>query len=343
MLLTILVVVLLAELGARALQPRLPDPVTWLTPFSQAKAERAAELGRRDIAVVGSSIGNANLDPPTLVAGVPWADSGYNAALPAESPLQWELWVQDVVFPDLCPTVLVIAVGPRDTNDNLVDADKAAERYAAADGRLALYDVDPLGAKIERYSGDVSALVAIRERLREPANVYRYLRDGSAEGWPQLNLTPEGRYRGFDDDRVYTPNAEREELLREGALADYDVGPVMFGAVEHIIDMAEARGIAVVLIDMPLLTAEFASLLDDGTDDLARYRVALETLADRRGVPLLRYPEVSDDPELFSDQYHMLGVGSALLSELVGTDLGFLFPTEPNRPTCPPRSPEAIP
>jgi len=343
MLITVVVVVVVAELGARALQPHLPESVTWPSPFAQAKAESAAELGHIDVVVLGSSVANANLDPPAMVAGIPWADTGYNAALPAESPLQWELWARDVVFPDLCPTVLVIALSPRDTNDNLVDADRDLERYRTADGRLALYGVDSLAAQIERISTDVSAIVALRERLREPANVWRYLRDGKVLGWPQLNLTAQGRYRGFEDDQSYRGNPERDEQLRQGALADYEVGQTIFGALGRIIDTAQGQGIAVVLVDMPSLTEELAAVLDDGFDDLARYREAIEALASRQEVPLLRYPEVNDDPGLFSDQYHMVGAGSALLSELVGTDLGFTFPTQPNQPTCAPRDPDAIP
>jgi hypothetical protein len=343
MLITVAVVIVVAELGARALQPHLPESVTWPSPFAQAKAGNAADLGHTDVVILGSSVANADLDPPAIVAGVPWAATGYNAALPGESPMQWELWARDVVLPDLCPNVLVIAVSPRDTNDNLSDAARDVERYLAADGRLALYGADPLIAQIERISTDLSALVALRERLREPANVYRYLRDGKAPGWPQLNLTPAGRYLGFDDDRTYRPNAERDEALGEGALADYEVGPAMFGALERIVEDARSRGILVILVDLPAMTEELAAIFDDGADDLERYRQAIDLLASRQQVPLLRYDVLNDDPELFSDLYHMRGVGAALVSEMVGTDLGFILPTEPNQPSCPTRDPDRIP
>lgn len=343
MTITFLVVVLVAEMGARALEPRLPDSVVWDSPFAQAKAESARALGRVDIAVVGSSIGNVNVDVTGVLEQVTWATDGYNASVPAEAPGQWVVWAQDVVFPDLCPTILLIAVGPRDMNDNKPGADQALEQYRNSQGRLALYGAEGMAASISNAAQKVSALISVRERLRQPANVIRYLRDGSTPGWPNLNLAQDGRYRGFDDDPAYAANPERDEVLRTGALAEYEVGPIEFAALEQLVGLARSQSVTPVFVDMPYLREELAGVVDDGLADLDRYDRAIAELADRLDVPLLQYPEMADDVTLFSDQYHMSRLGATEISGHIGAELNSLFPEPPQSPSCAMRDPDRIP
>lgn len=335
MVISFLLVVVAAELTARALAPRLPEPQRWDTPFSHAKAEEAAAAGPVDIVVLGSSIANASIDVPLLVESIPWAEDGYNVALPSTTPRQWELWMRDVVLPDLCPQLLLIAIGVRDVNDANPGVDNRLRAYTSSSGRRALYDELSVAEQVDRWASGLSTFVALRERLREPANVYRYLRDGSAPGWPSIELSATGRYLGFDD-RAYADNPERDDGLRRGALSDFTVGPGEFGALARIIEQTRAQGTAVALVDMPAMRTPLTAILDDAERDVADYEDRVASLVADTGVPLLQYPDLVDDPSLFADLYHMQLEGTLTISARLGEDLAHLVPEAPAA-RCAPR------
>ncbi len=317
-----------AEAGARILEPKLPAPQVWDTPFVQGKAIRIEELGDVDIAVIGSSIANASIDVTAIADAIDWADTGYNASNPGSAIREWGAWDEDLVLPELCPEIVVISMGPRDTNDHEPSDERELSDYLESEGRRGLYGGQTVGESIESFFQENFALVAIRERLREPRNLYRYLNGESISSW-QARLTPDGRFRGFDGGH-YVDDPERDRRLREGELRDYQVGPIQFDSLKEIIEDVKATGAYVVIVDMPLMREQLAAaVVDDGERDLDDYDRALSGLATATGVTVLSYPDMNDNGTFYADLYHMALPGTREISARVGRDLAELFPQRP--------------
>ncbi len=322
-----LVVLVGAEVGARFLEPKLPAPQVWDTPFVQDKAIRIEELGDVDIAVIGSSIANASIDVTMISEAIDWADSGYNASNPGSAIREWGAWDEDLVLPELCPDLVVISMGPRDTNDNEPTDERELSTYLDSEGRRRLYGEETIGESIESFFQQQFALVAIRERLREPRNMFRFLNGESISSW-KARLTPDGRFQGFDGGH-YVDDLERDRRLREGELRDYQVGPVQFDSLKDIIADIQATGAYVAIVDMPLMRDQLAKVVDDGTSDLDDYDRAIRQLGTETGVPVLSYSDMNNHGVFYADLYHMALPGTLEISPRIGQDLAELFPERP--------------
>ncbi len=319
------------------LAPHLPGRLIWDTEFSQTKAAQIQDLGEVDIAFVGSSIVNAGLDGPTVTESVPWLDTSYNAGLPATTPRTWQVWADDLVFSELCPDVLVLGVSIRDMNDQNPGADNRRAAYSASAGRQELFGAAPAAASLEERVGDWSAFVRIRSRLREPGNIVVYFTTGRVASWPDPNLTPEGRYQGFDDD-FYTQDDQRDADLLSGALADFEMGGAEFDALAGIIERGQTAGATVALVEMPSMRTDLSALVPDGTLD--RFSGLLDGLAGEYGVPVWRFPELDDRADRFGDLYHPNGAGTRELSELLGRRIAVEYPSGVGSADClPPPGP----
>ena len=323
----VLTVLVAAEAGARVLEAELPAPQVWDTPFVQDKATRIEELGDVDIAVIGSSIANASIDVTAVADAIDWADTGYNASNPGSAIREWGAWDKDMVLPELCPEIVVISIGPRDTNDHEPTDERELSAYLDSEGRRRLYGEETVGESIESFFQENFALVAIRERLREPRNLYRFLNGESISSW-QSRLTPDGRFLGFDGG-VYVDDPERDRRLREGELRNYQVGPIQFDSLKGIIETVKATGAYVVIVDMPLMREKLAEVVDNGERDLDDYDRALSEVANETGVTVLSYPDMNDNPTFYADLYHMALPGTREISARVGRDLAELFPQRP--------------
>lgn len=332
----VLTLLVAAEVGARVLEPRLPSPQVWDTPFVQDKAIRIEELGAVDIAVIGSSIANASIDVTAIADEVDWADSGYNASNPGSAIREWGAWDEDLVLPELCPDIVVISMGPRDTNDNEPSDERELSTYLDSVGRRRLYGEETMGESIEAFFQERFALVAIRERLREPRNLVRFVNGESISSW-KARLTPDGRFRGFDGGH-YVDDLERDRRLREGELRDYQVGPIQFESLKEVIEDIKATGAYVVIVDMPLMREQLAKVVDDGTSDLDEYDRALSELGTEASVPVLSYPDMNNRAAFYADLYHMALPGTREISPRIGRDLAELFPEQP-RVECATRPP----
>jgi hypothetical protein len=227
---------------------------------------------------------------------------------------------------------VIIALGPRDTNDNEPRGQAEIDAYLDSEGRRDLYGELKIGQQVEHFFQDALALVAVRERLREPDNVRRFLNGEPVSGW-EARLTAEGRFVGFDTG-TYHDDPERDERLMEGELRSYQVGPVQFDALEDTISDVQATGAAVVLVDMPLMRTEMRRIVDDGESDFLEYDRALSQLAEDTGAALLSYPDMNDNGNLYADFYHMSILGTREISTRIGRALSELFPEGPPDVVC---------
>ncbi len=326
-----LVVVVLLEGAARLLAPHIPGQLVWDTQFTQDKADQIAASGEVDVVYIGSSVVNAGIDP-SLVSDNSRFDSGYNAAIPSTTPSTWKIWMRDLGYPDLCPSVVVIGISVRDYNDRNVGIPFDLRSYLPSAGRLELYG-QFTSASLEEQIGRYSAFVRIRSRLRQPEKVARFLVTGRVPGWPATVLTPDGRYTGWDDNEYVDPSPEGIEQLTTKVFVDFSVGGTEDLAVRSIIEDAQSLGDRVVIVRMPTMNQELAPLLPAGRDDLDRFEHQVEMLGDDYDVPVIVYHDMDDDKTLFGDLYHMNLAGTTEFSTRLGRDLDRLL-SAPDSSRC---------
>lgn len=326
-----LVVVLLLEGGARLLAPHIPGQLLWDNQFTQDKADQIDRAGQVDIVFIGSSVVNAGIDPG-LVGEESRFSSGYNAAIPSITPSTWKIWSRDLVWPDLCPEVVVIGISIRDYNDANPGISYDLRQYLPSAGRLGLYGQFSW-ASLEQQVGRFSMFVRIRSRLREPENVARYLVWGGTPGWPDTGLTEQGRFQGFDDNAYQVPTQAGLDQLAEEVFVNFSVGGNEDRAVRAMIEDAKGLGMRVVVVRMPTLNEELSVVLPDVMNDVQSFEEVIDQLGADYDIPILRYGDMDDDRQFFSDFYHLNLSGTEMLSRRLGSDLQRLFP-EPAEHRC---------
>ncbi len=316
--LIVLAMVTGAELAARKVENRVPEPLTWDTQFSQDKATQLAHWGNRlDVVFTGSSVAQANFDPALFAELSPGITDGYNAGLPSMTPTVWRQFLLDTVYQEHCPSLLIVGVDIRQFSDNKPGAHDQLSRYLNARGRLDAIGGDNIWDNAETWLESHLALFRIRARLREPDKVVAWVWDiGDIGDWRNTNLSPEGRYTS-NDNRTYEPSQERIENLRNGAFLDLAFGGRETTALRGIIDDAEERGVKVVLIEMPTMADQLAKALPHGAEDQKWFTEVLAGVADEYGVPLLRFPEMDNQAVYYSDDYHMNWTGIKTITTLL--------------------------
>ncbi len=323
--LVVLAMVTGAELAARKVENRVPEPLTWDTQFSQDKAVQLKNWGDRlDVVFAGSSVAQANFDPPLFSELTPGIANGYNAGLPSMTPTVWRQFLLDNVYRGHCPSLLIVGVDIRQFSDNKPGTDGQMYRYLNARGRLEAIGDDNIWDYAKTWLDTHLALFRIRARLREPDKVIAWVWDiGDIGDWRNTNLSPEGRYTS-NDTRTYEPSEERIEGLRNGAFLDLSFGGREATALRGIIDDAEERGVKVVLVEMPTMAEQLAKALPHGAEDQKWFTEVLAGVADEYRVPLLRFPEMDNQAVYYSDDYHMNWTGIETITTLLAEDVAGL-------------------
>jgi hypothetical protein len=306
------------ELGARKVENRVPEPLTWDTQFSQDKAAQLQQWGERlDVVFTGSSVAEANFDPALFSSLSPQLTSGYNAGLPSMTPMVWRQFLLDTVYSDHCPALLVIGVDIRQFNDNKPGSNGQLSRYLNSRGRLETIGGDDIWDDGEGWLESHFAIFRIRARLREPDKVVAWIWNvGDIGDWRNTNLSPEGRYQS-NDNRTYEVSEERLAELRDGAFLDLSFGGKETRALRGIIEDARARETAVVLVEMPTMAEDLVRALPDGADDQRRFTEVLAGVAADYGIPFLRFPEIDNESVYYSDVYHMNWTGVEKITTLL--------------------------
>ncbi len=330
-LLAVAAMLLMAEMGARWLEPRLPEPVTWSNPYTQWKHEQLLAVGEGngvDVLFVGSSVVNANIDAAAF--GDRTARSAYNVGLPSSNIPLWREYLAAIGLERACPRLVVVGVSLRDTNDNLPGFDGYVPKFRHSKGFRAVAGGLSWLETVEAWAARHSAFVRLRPRLREPTNVRTWIRTGKADGWVEPNLDSAGRYMGFANDPYRGP--DQVEGLRSGALSNYVVGGRQFEALRGLIADARDGGAAVVIVDMPGMTSLLTEALANGRYDVDAYRAALQMLSEELGVELIRPQNMDDDASFFADTYHMNELGTQFLTSQLSDVLATR--AMPPKPTC---------
>ena len=312
-----------AEVGVRAVDGRLLEPLDWHDWEAQAKADQIEALAAQDpipIVAVGTSAMHFGLDPIQLRAELPGGPLVYNAALPGGIPRIMDIWTEHLVFPKLRPKVIVLGVNSTDVNDAgtqkgfykyFIDS-KAVRRLT---GRSSIIE------RMDHRIASTSALWRYRTLLRKPVTFVDALR-GHRPPNPGDTITD----FGLDTSRrrrVVDASPEKVQDFvdrrRNSWLRNYTIGGLESAALRRVVQRARDAGIEVVIVEMPI-GDYYLRAHPNGEQDYVRFRQEIATLVRETGSSFLDASRsVTPTPDFFSDFVHLNGKGAkAFTSYLAG-------------------------
>jgi hypothetical protein len=313
---------------------------------------RTCRRGRHDLVLVGGSVVAEGLDPEAL-RGLAWRgrslERPYNLGLPGGTTTEvWHAVEHGLVEP---PRLLVYGITASDLNDHRDEPQGPCQLMTWADlprwvaYRPAAAAWGPRHFLVERlarlwqlsyYRNGIRLWAADQVDRRWPGP----FADAAAEARRGL-----ARAAALRRDDGYAPDAATQGRRLDRLKAHGLFGPPFhfldgyrlgghLRYLHHLLDWAEAHGVAVVLVDMPV-SADLDERLH--LQEFARYRAALAELGRQRGVPVLYggRADVGLDDTHFADLVHLNARGAARLSAWLRRELtdsaacGFASGAEP--------------
>jgi hypothetical protein len=302
-------VLVVAELAFRLVAPHLPDPLEWSSEEAQAKVARMTDLRRTgiDVAVVGSSVVDLGVDPAAMGA------RSYNAAIRGASAEIIAGWTEDVVAPRLHPRTVVIGLTSRELTPNDGEQVNATRDYDRAPAVRQMRHDERWTDRADRTLGRASEIFRYRTVLRRPLLWFgqRKRLDSGVE------MTSSGWDRSAADE-PYDASPGRRRFFQTVPLHDYTVGAQERRRLQTLATTLRARGIRVLVLNMPV-TQDYVALHPHGADDYRAATAAIERLAQRSGSG---YVDAGIWPTtLFSDPIHLNGVGARRLSRQIAASV----------------------
>lgn len=312
---TALTVVVAAEAGAEALDPRLPLPRTWHSVEADVKVSQMDDLGHVDLALIGASVVNGGVDP--AIVGDRLGRTVYNAGLSAGFVPITSLWAEEVVIPRLGPDVLVLGLISFDLHDHQSHALFEDALRESPGGREALGSRGLLGG-IGNTLQEASALWRHRRSLRSPSTVLDALQGDVARLEPEFGpIGPFGRaHYGGEAPSSADAAPEAESGLPVGR---WRLDTDLVSRVRSLIRRAAADGAATVLVSMPV-SQRYVDRHPNGDADQQAFRAALGGLARDEGVPLIDM-DVMRDPARYLDHVHLDDDAAVEFSEVLAVAL----------------------
>jgi hypothetical protein len=298
-LIIVMIVLLVAELGARVLSGGLPDP-DWnfaQTDRKVAEMEAMAAAGETaNVVLIGNSSVNAAFvaDELERLTGL---ETIYNAALDGSSTRQTEDWTLNVVVPLTAPEMVMIGLTSRDLNDAAISNAEVFDKYLRSRGRARFLGEETMGQRVQRTLSGASALVRISPFLRDPASLV-------------TQYDPKGTFGGeyVLPGENYNPRLLDITRTRERALNDYALGSVELDSLTRLVEALETQGTEVIIIEMPYIAEDYLPLHPNGAADYEAYRATVAAFTSARGLP---YIDLTDYPWTKSEFYDFLHVNSA--------------------------------
>jgi hypothetical protein len=301
------------ELGVRAIEPALPQITTWREPMVAHKVARMDELsrdGRTDVVFAGTSqmlfAGDPTMFRRQLRA--PW--SMYNAAMWGAPPVVNEHWLTEVVAPRLRPRTVLLGVSPIDFVE--AESQDAVDKYFASTSVR-----DDWLASVDRSLSRASALVRERRLLRDPRTIADSIgRRVSGESGPKLLAGQVDAFgRASRQDRSVfrdTPLAQRmvAGLVRKG----WAPSQRQVRAFRRTVAKLRTTGAEVILADMAVSRPLIEKL---GAQAYAAFGAFLQREATALGVPLIDTATGLTSTTFFFDYDHVNRAGADVFNTAV--------------------------
>ena len=319
----LLVVVVLAEVGARAFSPYLPEPSLWTDDTTTVKVAQLDARDCVDLVFAGNSMTRDGLDPVVFGEGDPEARSTYNAALDAATPALLERWVLDEVDPRVDPDGVVLGLSSFDLNDNAAIGQSALDAYDAAP-----LSRDDIFGRLQAPFIEHLDLFRYRNQLRDPEVVWHGLgawRDGDRE--PRLGpegldglLGPEGQGLSRRE-LTYEAGPLTERFAQNELLNDFHLGGEQTDAAEDLLAGLADRDVDTAVVVLPV-TQDYVDLHPGGAAQYDEFLALAERIAADNGAEFIDLHDLAPDDSWFADTHHLNATGATELSEALPALLG---------------------
>lgn len=311
----LVLVVGLAEAGARAVSPYLPEPSLWTDDATTVKVAQLDALDCADLVFAGNSMTRDGLDPVAFGAADPEGRRSYNASLDAATPALQRRWVLDEVDPRVTPDGVVLGVSSFDLNDSAAIGQTALEAYDAAP-----LSRDDLFGRLQAPFIRSSALFRHRNEIRDPETLWDGLgagRDG--ERRPRLGpdgiegvLGPGGQGLSRQD-LLYTPSPLTERFAQNELLNDFHLGGEQTEAAEELLDGLADRDVDTAMVVLPV-TEDYVDLHPGGATQFEEFLALVERIAAEHGAEFIDLHDLAPDDSWFADTHHLNATGAEGLS-----------------------------
>lgn len=298
-----LAVLVLAELGMRAIDDQLPratagDTIEIELKYEQLEAMRA-QGEPIDLVVLGNSTLDAGIDPVLLGEESARYDAVYNAALLGQPLGSIRRWAGEFVLEEADPDTVVLGLTPLDVPTlSIFGVSKPAVESAFEASFDALHP-DAL-QRAEENVADHSALVRRRAAFRSPGELWRGITDTVYDREKQFQgdgpVTLEDGRQGVRDRQTW----ETELLGPRGTNRTY-WGYSYDGTTESRISPSERRAYERANLDRLQLAGVVGGIRDAGVDDIVVVLPPHDLPAlEQSGVPLATYHRLADDIVAFA-------------------------------------------
>jgi hypothetical protein len=312
-LLVALLVVLVSELGVRALD--LPTPLVFSSVEAQIKADelRATGPGRIHTVFVGSSVLDVAVQPDRFATAAGLDGDAYNAALLGADMRSLELWVEHVVVPAVAPERVVFGLNCRELNGAEDAQDTYFAEFSRAPEMARVLGRETVLDRVDRTVSRWSDVVRYRTVLRDPRNLFQPDRRVGVN----LDLVG-GGFNAAYANRTYPPPERLHEVLFPGAMTRFETGPDLVASLERTLRHLREEGIEAAVVAMPV-TEDFVGYLPT-PEDFAGCADTMAAIAASTGAQF--YDGGILERELFADPIHVNGAGSAHVTDLLADALG---------------------
>jgi len=315
----VVIVLVLAEGGARALGPYLPEPQLYGDDATQVKVAQMDGLGAScvDVVLAGDSMGRDAFDPAAFSDADGAHRRAYNASLDAASPAVLRRWLLEEVLPRLHPTTVVVTIASLDLNAHGNATVSARAAYETA----ALTRPGP-GGRVAAWLTTTSDLVRYRTELRDPATLGDAIEDWRA-GQPAARRPTTGidgllggGGQGLSRRALrYRADVGTTSFTRSQLLGSYEIDADQVDAAHDLIRELRGQGVQVAIVVLPV-TADYVALHPRGEADFDAFLAVARDLATDAGTPLvdLHAPDASAPAEMFADTHHLNEQGARWFS-----------------------------
>jgi hypothetical protein len=308
--LTVVVMLIAAELTVRLVEGSLPPPSGWVSGEYALKDSRIDHLGDHGGAgtvLVGSSVIDVSIDPALLPATAVGPRGAYNAGLIGATPWIVDEWTRLLVVPRLHPDVVVIGISSRDLNINGAGNALTEERFRASPGGKHLLGTEDTTDKVDWWLNEHSALLRYRQVLRRPLEaLFGY----DPPDRNVISVTNEGLETQMLSQR-YQNTEHVLSFFRREPLLNFDVNGIERDSFASLIQYLQGQGIRVVVLDTPV-TQDYIDAHPRGQADYDTYIRTIDTIVHSTGAKMLR-PGIWP-PELFADPLHLNRAGADRLT-----------------------------
>lgn len=305
------VVLLLAEVGARLLAQFVPPRDGWNVPAlgAQVEALRAAE-DPPEVLVLGTSVVGAGIDPDTVAAASDRYDSAFNLWSVGAPVRSLQVMYDDIAQPLVSPEVVVIGLTSRELNSRGSGQDRQYQSLISSLELQQMRGTESVGQRLERFAGRFSAFIKLRPLLRDPG---RLLLDLQAGGGQRAERTPWESTKPFE----LRPGHLAQE---RDALRGFTADGQEFDALRRLIADVREDGAQVLLVNMPVDEA-YAQLHPDGAADQAAFNSAFDELCQQADLDCLDVQQEQWSRQYFSNENHLNAQGADRLARLVAQEL----------------------